>query len=120
MSISMNNHESRIKALENKIGSGGGIVESSLSDNGFVKFNNGLIINWGNSGIYSARQIKTLSMVKAFTNTNYIVIAYNMLTTRDNFFSYQPHNLATDSFKLRCQDSAGSSGGTVKWIAIGY
>lgn len=53
MSISMNNHESRIVALEGKIGAGGGIIESKLSLPGYCKFANGLLINFGrasNSG----------------------------------------------------------------------
>lgn len=43
----VNNHESRIKALEGKIGAGGGIVESSLNDPGYIKFANGLLMQWG-------------------------------------------------------------------------
>ena len=47
MSISLNNHESRIKALENRP-SGGTITSQSLNGNGYVKFSNGLMFQWGN------------------------------------------------------------------------
>lgn len=43
----VNNHESRIKALEGKIGAGGGIVESSLNNPGYIKFANGLLMQFG-------------------------------------------------------------------------
>ena len=52
MAISLNNHETRIKALESKIQnipSGSGIVSSSLSANGYCKFANGLLFQWGSS-----------------------------------------------------------------------
>ena len=47
MAYSLKNHEDRIATLESKIASSGGIVESSLTDPGYVKFGNGLIINFG-------------------------------------------------------------------------
>lgn len=66
MSISMNNHETRIKALENKIGSGGGIVESNMSNPGYVKFANGLIMNFGIDNIGVAN--KTVNFYKSYPN----------------------------------------------------
>lgn len=47
MSISMNNHETRIKALESKSNSIVSITELSLSENGWARFSNGLQFNWG-------------------------------------------------------------------------
>lgn len=52
MAYSMKNHEDRIKALESKIQnipSGSGIVSTSLSANGYCKFANGLLFQWGSS-----------------------------------------------------------------------
>lgn len=46
MAISLKDHEDRIVTLESKIGAGGGIIESSLTNPGYVKFANGLIINF--------------------------------------------------------------------------
>lgn len=68
----VNNHESRIKALEGKIGAGGGIVESSLNDPGYVKFANGLLVQWGTINKNSTEQQVTLT--KNFTNgSSYVV-----------------------------------------------
>lgn len=78
------------------------------------------LIQRGDSGTYSNRQIKTITLPTSFSDTNYIVIVVNMNTTADNFYAYQPHAKTLSNFKIRCQDSAGSSGGTVCWIAIGY
>ena len=70
MAISLNsvnstlsNHGSRITALEGKVGAGGGITESSFTNPGYVKFANGLIINFGGTGAYS------VTYKKAFTRT---------------------------------------------------
>ncbi|WP_455737456.1 gp53-like domain-containing protein [Fusobacterium mortiferum] len=80
----------------------------------------GEIIQRGNSGVYSSRQIKTITLPIAFTTTNYMVFTINNGTSTDNFYSFQPHNFTTTNFKIRCQDNAGSSNGSIMWIAIGY
>lgn len=79
----------------------------------------GEIMQWGNSGTYSNGQIKTIILPTAFKDTNYVVIPINTGTTTNNYYSYQPHAFTTTSFKIRCQDAAGSSGGNVRWIAVG-
>ena len=45
--------------------SGGGITESSLSNNGYVKFGNGLIIHWGEAS-YNPSQVNYYPFVKPF------------------------------------------------------
>ena len=80
----------------------------------------GEIVQRGNSGVYSSGQIKTITFPISFSNTNYIVIPINSNTTANNFYSYQPHAKTINNFKIRCQDSAGSSNGEVWWFAIGY
>ena len=47
MSISLNNHESRITALENKSNTTGGIIETKMTNPGYVKFSNGILIQFG-------------------------------------------------------------------------
>lgn len=49
-----------------------------------------------------------------------MVFTINNGTSTDNFYSFQPHNFTTTNFKIRCQDNAGSSNGSIMWIAIGY
>lgn len=46
MSISLKNIEDRVKALENKASSTGGIVESKMTDPGYIKFSTGMILQW--------------------------------------------------------------------------
>ncbi|WP_448821889.1 gp53-like domain-containing protein [Cetobacterium sp.] len=45
----------------------------------------GEIIQRGDSGTYSNKQIRTITLPTSFSDTNYIVIAVNMNTTVDNF-----------------------------------
>lgn len=47
MAISLNNHESRIKTLETKLSSIGTVETAKIAQTGYVKFSNGLIIQWG-------------------------------------------------------------------------
>ena len=92
------------------------------NSNGFwsKNFITGEIVQRGDSGVYSNGQIKTITLPIPFTNTNYIVIPINSNTTTNNYYSYQPHAKTINNFKIRCQDQAGSSGGKVLWLAIGY
>ena len=46
MSISLKSIEDRVKALENKASSTGGIVESKMTDPGYIKFSTGMILQW--------------------------------------------------------------------------
>lgn len=48
MSISLKDVDDRIKVLENKAATSGGIVESKIADPGYIKFANGLIMQWAN------------------------------------------------------------------------
>ena len=48
MSISLKNIDDRVKVLENKAATSGGIVEYKIADPGYIKFANGLIMQWAN------------------------------------------------------------------------
>lgn len=98
------------------------LFSNGNNSNGFwsKNFITSEIIQRGDSGVYSNGQIKTITLPIPFTNTNYIVIPINSNTTNNNYYSYQPHEKTTNNFKIRCQDSAGSSRGSVLWLAIGY
>ena len=60
----------------------GGIVSANLAQNGYVKFANGFILQWGviPSGYY-AYTAATVNLPMSFRNTNYVVIIMPFGTT---------------------------------------
>lgn len=121
MSISMNNHESRIKALENKIGAGGGITESKLANPGYIRFANGLVLNFGITPGLRDDSKTTQTYAKSIGKflTGGATVNRSDRNT-DCHSAYFYHNSSTNC--IVTHDSAGSAGGThtVSWFAIGY
>ena len=66
----------------------GGIVGGSLTQNGWVKFSNGLILQWGSGG----KGTKTLPIV--YTKWYIPVVAYG------NNINWQPENSAVTAYKV--------------------
>ena len=96
----------------------------SLGANGYAKFNNGLLIQWGyNSGAMTYPQ--TIYMPTSFSNTNYIVSGSIIKgSTDNNVYTFCPiMNFSVSSFKTdRNFASTGGTGGSsaqFNWVAIG-
>lgn len=115
MSISMNNHENRIKALENKIGTGGGIVESKTSIPGYAKFANGLLIQFGTT---SGSSYKTVTFPKAFTSKP-VMSSYGVSNFEAGYTEKCcTAGITTTQFRIGYHENASNF--TLNWIAIGY
>lgn len=98
--------------------SGNGLATISKNTNGYCKFTNGLIIQWGTAANVSNGSLVTLPM--AFSNTNYKIVpcptgrtatsavvgAYNVVT----------YALSTTNFRI----GASNPMAAMDWIAIGY
>ena len=112
MSISLNNHESRIKVLENK--SGGTIIESKLANPGFVKFSNGIIMNFG----YKGTKIEHVTFPKPYTTTPVIVASSRTTNTQGYSDVTIYDSITTTGFRIgfRTQESRFQP----HWLAIGY
>lgn len=86
----------------------GGIVAASLTSNGYVKFANGLILQWGNASGRGDEDTSTTFPI-AFPYTCFVVL----LTTK-NFLGYN---------RLISQRNAdftwSAEGGHISWVAIG-
>ena len=80
---------SRINNLPSSGGSGDGITESSLSNNGYAKFGNGLIIHWGEAP-YNSSQVNYYKFVKPFPS---FCAAVNIQTHISNWA-----NMSTKSY----------------------
>lgn len=95
----------------------------SLGQNGYAKFNNGLLIQWGYSaGTSSAAQ--TVYMPTSFYDTNYIAIGSVIKNNTDNnAYTFCPiYGYSINSFKVDrnfASTSTGISSAKFNWIAIG-
>jgi hypothetical protein len=95
----------------------------SLGQNGYAKFNNGLLIQWGySSGTSSAAQ--TVYMPTSFYDTNYIAIGSVIKNNADNnAYTFCPiYGYSINSFKVDrnfVSTSTGVSSAKFNWIAIG-
>lgn len=94
--------------------SGNGLATISKSGNGYCKFTNGLIIQWGR---HADNGTATITLPTAFTSTNYRV---SVTTEGTNTLSYQviTNTRATTSFKT--QATGGADSQSYNWLAIGY
>lgn len=95
----------------------------SLGQNGYAKFNNGLLIQWGHSaGTSSAAQ--TVYMPTSFYDTNYIAIGSVIKNNADNnAYTFCPiYGYSINSFKVDrnfVSTSTGVSSAKFNWMAIG-
>ena len=112
MSISLNNHESRIKALEDTTFAVSGIIESKVSNPGYVKFGNGFQICFGNMSGSSGSK----SFAKSFTSAAVCIVGSTLYSRilREGDFTVTSLNKSGFSYALN------PSANTGYYIAIGY
>lgn len=116
MAISLNNHESRIKALENK-GSGSWSKGSNSNGNWIKDSVTGVLIQWGLIGRQSSQRF-TVNMPLSYSNTNYAVItSLNGESWTPVDFSNYVIKSSANAFQQH-QTGIGYLGGM--WLAIGY
>lgn len=89
----------------------------SKSQNGYIKFSNGIIIQWGQVSAGSGSGDNTVTLPTAFTTTNYSVTA-QFIGNPGQIYQNGCHTLTTTSFKIHSY--GGNVTGVKKWIAIGY
>lgn len=97
--------------------SGVGLATISKGANGYCKFTNGLIIQWGK--VSSASSSTAVTLPTAFSGTNYSVT----ITSIGNSGVYQrliSADTAKTSTKFTTYASGGASSDAFHWLAIGY
>ena len=98
------------------------IVAALLEQNGYVKFSNGLILQWGvaDNGAAAQNWSKTITLPIAFSNPNYIVAG--SATIIDGIYVLFTHsNKPTSSvliFTSGCW--SGNTSRYANWFALGY
>ena len=90
------------------------MIAESYGSNGYIKFNHGLIIQWGTDTNTSAQQ-KTVTLPTAFTSKNYSVVMTMHVNATGNSYSYadKVNTKTTTNFTYWANN-------TINWIAIGY
>lgn len=99
--------------------SGNGLATFSKATNGYYKFNNGLIIQWGRAG--QSTNERAVNFPTPFSNTNYAIVANPTTSnTTESFYSIATDESQknTSSCVLRCSGHINTVAWL--WIAIGY
>lgn len=106
--------------LKSLIGSGGGIVAASLTTNGYVKFANGFIVQWGTAST-SLYWNTPIPLPISFSNTSYSIV---ITTTNQN--GTPTSNMYSDVTGVKCKNTNkfyggahNTEGATFSWIAVG-
>ena len=107
-----------LKACADSIG-GGGIVAALLEQNGYVKFANGLILQWG---VYTAGKRNVTITLPIATSVTYAVIAVarttNSLGCTGSQSCQYVSNVTGNTFQAGSYD-AGNSYAGFWWLSIG-
>lgn len=118
MAISLNSINTRVSSLESKVNSGVGITESKLANPGYVKFANGLIINFGYTGASSGTTARSVTFAKPFSNVPTFTVSMRSGGSGDaQYNGFIVSRVSTTSATFRNQARESSS---MSWIAIGY
>lgn len=96
--------------------SGNGLATYSKAKNGYYKFANGLIIQWGE--VASGTNIVTVTLPTAFTSTNYQLSAQQVVDNNQESWPPNVGNKTTTAFNLNTRGGAVNI--PKSWIAIGY
>ena len=91
-------------------------VAFSKAGNGYMKFGNGLIIQWGRSDATTATKVTTLPT--AFTSANYRVVAQHEYLNGDAHHNITITAYTTTSFTMWSNSTTANA--KFHWIAIGY
>lgn len=107
--------------------SGDGITSKNLGTTGYVKFNNGFMLQWGNTGtIFDANETtKTVNFSVGFTSSCYKVflVVKNSQGSKETDFDIHLVGVYKDHFDVLLQNMSGLDGPvttlSVDYLAIG-
>lgn len=118
MSISLNNHESRIKALENG-GAGSWSNGSNANGNWVKESKTGLLIQWGTATDIGNNRESPFKFPIAFSNVSYhLSLGYNGHHNVQPWVSvFQYKNMTTTGATISL---TAKQVGIYRWLAIGY
>ena len=88
----------------------GGIVAASLTENGYVKFANGLILQWGNAGGKGDAEENYTTFPIAFHSTCFAVLLSTKVESEGYLISQSNKGFTWSTFARR---------GLISWVAVG-
>lgn len=92
-------------------------LSATTGGNGYIRFSNGLIIQWGYIGISGDPQTVTTSLPTAFSNTNYrVCVTATGMNDWWNEWGLGTLSKSTTNFSVY----AKTKNKPLEWIAIGY
>lgn len=83
--------------------------------NGYVKFNNGFLINWGEVADATSLADKIVTFANAYTT-----VAHTLAVARRSDANYYPVVAVTLETITNFKFNTNSTVGSVHWIAVGY
>ena len=99
-------------------------ITFSKAGNGYIKFSNGIIIQWGNKSIDSGKKYVDVTFPRAYSSTNYRIMVtdgwWSGSTTYapvSSVFCISYSNSSTTKFRIT---STRDDNGAVCWMSIGY
>jgi hypothetical protein len=124
--VSSNNTSIATTAFVKSVLSGNdvGLAKFSKAQNGYYKFSNGLIIQWGTTNIPGSTTVGTSlsqTLPTPFTTENYGVTA-NVFAVQQAYARghVSLNGKSTTTVIFRLSDMTYVAGGNIYWVAIGY
>lgn len=97
----------------------GGIVSANLAQNGYVKFANGFILQWGYLAASTSGN-KTITLPISLSSTNYAIATMTQGRSYENYFSASLQSKALNSFVVSVPSQGSSYYTGFLWILAGY
>lgn len=97
-----------------------GLAKFSKGVNGYYKFSNGLILQWGR--IETTGESRTINFPIPFTTTNYFVTATALVTASvwSSFFAFVINDESKTTTNIEIRTEGNTEAKTCVWFAIGY
>ncbi len=97
----------------------GGIVSANLAQNGYVKFANGFILQWGYLAASTSGN-KTITLPISLSSTNYAIATMTQSRSYENYFNASLQSKALNSFVVSVPSQGSSYYTGFLWILAGY
>lgn len=95
--------------------SGNGFATYSKSGNGYIKFANGIILQWGRLSSQSSQDYSVTLPTPFSSSSSYVPLIIDTTTSNG-----QSHCSVTSAITTKFSGKHSSDGTTMFWIAIGY
>lgn len=113
------NEISLVGLINNLVPVGVGIVAANLAQNGYVKFSNGLILQWGITGSVSTFEYTDVTFPIAFSSACYGCVASVQTGDSQARQSGNCRSYSTTNARVGNVYGDASSDGKISWFAYG-